>query len=190
MSLAVEQAEQALENSEVPVGAVFVHDGKVIGRGYNDTNRSLNGTRHAEFLGIDEILKSHPASILKETTLYVTVEPCIMCASALRQLEIKQVFFGAANDRFGGCGSVISANKDPGPTRPYSAYPGFYRKEAVMLLRKFYVQENPSAPAPKAKKQRVLKDDIAELDFSLHVTEEEFVNVYGVEKLDLYRKSI
>ncbi|PRT56086.1 tRNA-specific adenosine deaminase subunit tad2 [Wickerhamiella sorbophila] len=187
MALAVEQAKQALADNEVPVGAVFVHNNKVIGRGRNDTNRSLNGTRHAEFMGIDEILQSHPPEILKETTLYVTVEPCIMCASALRQLEIKVVYFGAANDRFGGCGSVLSANKDPGPFRPYPAYPGFYREEAIMLLRNFYVQENPKAPVPKVKKQRVLKDNIAELDYTKYVTKDEFVRIYGQDKLDLFK---
>ena len=70
------------------------------------------GTRHAEFLAISSILKSHHPSILQETDLYVTVEPCIMCASALRQYKIRAVYFGCANDRFGGAGGVLSIHSE------------------------------------------------------------------------------
>lgn len=78
----------------------------------NDTNRSLNGTRHAEFVAIEQILTKHPLEILKETVLYVTVEPCIMCASALRQYGIKAVYFGCANERFGGTGGVMNIHSE------------------------------------------------------------------------------
>lgn len=74
----------------------------------NETNRSLNGTRHAEFVGIAQILSKHPASVLKQTDLYVTVEPCVMCASVLRQHGIRAAYFGCLNDRFGGAGGVLS----------------------------------------------------------------------------------
>ncbi|KAK5003764.1 tRNA(adenine34) deaminase, partial [Cryomyces antarcticus] len=77
MREAINMGELALRSNETPVGCVFVHDGKIIGRGMNDTNRSLSGTRHAEFVAICKILQSHPQSILQETDLYVTVEPCI-----------------------------------------------------------------------------------------------------------------
>ncbi|KAF8451790.1 cytidine deaminase-like protein [Terfezia claveryi] len=103
MRYALEMAEIALKTDEVPVGCVFVHKGEIIGKGMNDTNRSLCGTRHAEFVALEHILKTKPPSIFQETDLYVTVEPCIMCASALRQLKIRAVYFGCLNDRFGGC---------------------------------------------------------------------------------------
>lgn len=75
-------------------------------------------TRHAELEAIDAIISNpaltppdrRSAQLLSETTLYVTVEPCIMCASALRQVGIKEVYFGCRNDRFGGCGSVLGVN--------------------------------------------------------------------------------
>ena len=127
----------ALKTDEVPVGCVFVYKGKIIGKGMNDTNRSLcvrvhssyciyksyrqktnlpnynaQGTRHAEFVAIDHILKTNPPSIFRETDLYVTVEPCIMCASALRQLRIRAVYFGCLNDRFGGCGGVFHIDQE------------------------------------------------------------------------------
>lgn len=100
------------------------------------------GTRHAEFVALAEIMAKHPQSILRQTDLYVTVEPCIMCASALRQYGIRAVYFGCLNDRFGGCGGVMSIHSDKGVDSTYPVYGGLFREEAIMLLRKFYVQEN------------------------------------------------
>ncbi|KXL41954.1 MAG: hypothetical protein FE78DRAFT_155453, partial [Acidomyces sp. 'richmondensis'] len=141
------------------------------------------GTRHAEFVALAEIMAKHPQSILKQTDLYVTVEPCIMCASALRQYGIRAVYFGCLNDRFGGCGGVMTVHSDPSVDPPYPVYGGLFREEAIMLLRKFYVQENNkgetnpgspppgavrrvlvahkvTAPDPKPKKNRELKTEI------------------------------
>lgn len=70
------------------------------------------GTRHAELVAINNILQRHPVSIFAETDLYVTVEPCIMCAAALRQLRIRAVYYGCANDRFGGTTGVLSVNAE------------------------------------------------------------------------------
>ncbi|KAI9736291.1 MAG: tRNA(adenine34) deaminase [Cirrosporium novae-zelandiae] len=142
MQKALAMAEEALRCDETPVGCVFVHNGQVIGQGMNDTNRSLNGTRHAELVAINEILKNHPSSIFQNTDLYVTVEPCIMCASALRQYKIRSVYYGCANDRFGGVGGVLSIHMDPSVDPPYPAIGGIFREEAIMLLRQFYIQEN------------------------------------------------
>ena len=101
----------ALKNDETPVGCVFVRDGEIIARGMNETNKSLNGTRHAEFVAIEKIISKHPTSIFQETNLYVTVEPCVMCASALRQYRIRAVYFGCGNDRFGGAGGVLKVHE-------------------------------------------------------------------------------
>lgn len=108
MRMALELAEEAYEVGEVPVGAVFVTDGKVIASGRNRTNETKNGTRHAEIEAIDKILASHTLIDWNRIQVFVTIEPCIMCAAALRLLGIEKVFFGAHNDRFGGCGSVLS----------------------------------------------------------------------------------
>lgn len=93
-------------------------------------------------MALAEIMSTHPQSILRETDLYVTVEPCIMCASALRQYGIRTVYFGCLNDRFGGTGGVMTINQDPGVDRPFGVFGGLFREEAIMLLRRFYVQEN------------------------------------------------
>jgi tRNA-specific adenosine deaminase 2 len=99
------QAELALKSDETPVGCVF-------GRGMNETNRTLNGTRHAEFVALAGILSKHPISDLQETDLYVTVEPCVMCASMLRQYGIRAVYFGCWNERFGGTGGVLNIHSE------------------------------------------------------------------------------
>ncbi|KAF9375417.1 tRNA(adenine34) deaminase [Podila verticillata] len=172
MRVALDLAEEAHSVGEVPVGCVFVYNpsGEIIGKGRNRTNESLNGTRHAEFEGIDMILSKEEyrrqidqdaTTFWRNVTLYVTIEPCVMCASALRQLGIGQVYFGAGNDRFGGNGSVFHIHKDV--NLPHETYPsegGYYRGEAIMVLRKFYVGENTHAPEPKKKNRRVLKEDV------------------------------
>jgi len=162
--------------------------GMVAALGRNRTNESRNATLHAEFDALAQLLppRSTPyhtsslaspyftslptpspsSSSLKgpatSLTLYVTVEPCIMCASALRQVGIGMVIFGCANERFGGCGGVRDVHAD---TRlkhspPFAAYGGYRREEAIMLLRRFYVTENLNAPNPKRKSNRVLKFEI------------------------------
>ncbi|KAL1656350.1 tRNA(adenine34) deaminase [Didymella pomorum] len=164
MREAIGMAELALTSDETPVGCVFVKDGEIIGRGMNETNRTLNGTRHAEFVAIAGILSKNPISILNETDLYVTVEPCVMCASMLRQYGIRAVYFGCWNERFGGTGGVLNMHSDPSVDKPYPVTGGIFREEAIMLLRKFYVQENEKAPEPKQKKTRELKTEILPMD--------------------------
>jgi hypothetical protein len=84
-----------------------------------------------------------------------------MCASALRQLQIRRVFFGCLNDRFGGTGGVLKIHEGPGVDPGYPCYGGINHDEAIMLLRRFYIQENERAPQPLAKKTRTLKTEVA-----------------------------
>lgn len=175
----IPQAEHALNTNETPVGCVFVHQGSIIGRGMNATNRSYNGTRHAEFMAISSIL-SEPAEsgqedetrrrkrkygqeVLRECDLYVTVEPCIMCASLLRQFGVRKVFYGASNEKFGGTGGVLNIHRANGrdlgdgkvdtmvEEGDYEVSGGWLRDEAVHMLQRFYMQENERAPEPKAR---------------------------------------
>ena len=83
-----------------------------------------------------------------------------MCASALRQLRIRRVFFGCLNDRFGGCGGVLKIHEDRGVDPGYPCFGGINHDEAIMLLRRFYIQENERAPQPLAKKSRTLKTEV------------------------------
>lgn len=194
MRQAINMAELALASDETPVGCVFVHQGEVIGRGINGTNASLNvrypplphpsvaadaclpqGTRHAEFVALAEIMAKHPQAIIRDTDLYVTVEPCIMCASALRQYGIRAVYFGCLNDRFGGCGGVMNIHADASVDRPFPVYGGLFREEAIMLLRRFYVQENDKGAAslPVAPSRNVHADVYIVDDSPRPQTEEE-----------------
>ncbi|KAJ4833186.1 tRNA(adenine34) deaminase [Turnera subulata] len=117
MELAIEQAKDALNCLEVPVGCVIVEDGKVVASGRNRTTETRNATRHAEMEAIDVLLEqwqsnglsiSEVAKKFSNCTLYVTCEPCIMCAAALSIIGIKEVYYGCPNDKFGGCGSILS----------------------------------------------------------------------------------
>ena len=108
MSEAFREASEALSIGEVPVGAIFYNykSREIIARGRNSVNQTKNATRHAELNCVDEILKIGFKNF-SDIIVYVNVEPCIMCASALIQLEIPLVYFGCKNERFGGCGSVL-----------------------------------------------------------------------------------
>ncbi|PWN49665.1 hypothetical protein IE53DRAFT_317214 [Violaceomyces palustris] len=186
MREALKMAEEAAANNEVPVGGVFVRNGEVIAKGRNRTNELMNATRHAELEAIDHILSVLPPASgnfalnphscpagdnpFKDTTLYVTIEPCIMCGSALRQIGIGRVVFGAGNERFGGNGSVIGLHDDDAliSSPSYEAVGGYLRDEAIMVLRKFYITENTNAPNPLSKARRVLKTEIQPPGVSMH----------------------
>ncbi|KAF5199506.1 tRNA-specific adenosine deaminase [Thalictrum thalictroides] len=154
MELAIQQANDALDNLEVPIGCVFVLDGKVISTGRNRTTETRNATRHAEMEAIDDLLKNWQdnglsameiAGKFSKCDLYVTCEPCIMCASALSILGIRSVFYGCGNDKFGGCGSILSLHSQG---KGFECTGGIMASEAVSLLRRFYEQGNPNAPKP------------------------------------------
>ncbi|MCO5584267.1 hypothetical protein L7F22_038191 [Adiantum nelumboides] len=163
MRLAFEQAVEALQQMEVPIGCVIVKDGEVIASGSNKTNASGNATRHAEMEAIDKLLfkwqqaglnQQQVADKFSSCELFVTCEPCIMCAAAPSILGIRKVFYGCGNDRFGGCGSVLPIHSvGCGPcgdsllpdykTQSIQCIGGILADMAVALLRGFYEQGNP-----------------------------------------------
>eukprot|EP01091_Cochliopodium_minus_P011239 TRINITY_DN3134_c0_g2_i1.p1 TRINITY_DN3134_c0_g2~~TRINITY_DN3134_c0_g2_i1.p1 ORF type:complete len:181 (-),score=34.53 TRINITY_DN3134_c0_g2_i1:60-602(-) len=162
MIKALEQAKIALDIGEVPMGSIIVFKDEIISCGYNETNIQSNATKHAEIVAIDKITKSgkYDSSIFKECTLYVTCEPCIMCAAALSLVFIGKVVFGCRNDRFGGCGSVLSVNDlplDPKFSKPFDYIEGIFAEESVELLKKFYNQTNTNAPESKRKDKSISK---------------------------------
>ena len=108
------------------MGCIMVYKNQVIGTGRNEVNETKNATRHAELVAIDQVkLWSENRclrfeDVISECSLYVTVEPCIMCASALRYLNVPKVVFGCANERFGGCGSILNIHTDDYTTETLS----------------------------------------------------------------------
>ena len=148
MARALDLARGALEVGEVPVGCVFVVDSLEVASGANTTNAELCATRHAELNAV----AAAPAHVdWSKAELYVTCEPCIMCASALRQLRVKRVYFGCANDKFGGCGSILALHRGVFPV-----VPGIRADEAVALFRQFYDRDNvrTSADVRAVKRRR------------------------------------
>ncbi|CAD7938660.1 unnamed protein product [Amoebophrya sp. A120] len=121
MRVACEQARLGKQSGEVPVGCVFVHEEepeKPLAKAFNHTNRDHNGTRHCELVCMDAMIADLPEEtsfrdVMQKTTLYVTVEPCIMCAGALVLAGVKKVVFGCFNPRFGGCGGVVTVEPPP-----------------------------------------------------------------------------
>lgn len=205
MALALYVAYRALRNIETPVACIMVDSVKneVLSIGFNGTNDTLNGTRHAEFIAIDSILNKHIPrekhgdleyinQFFSKVVLYVTVEPCIMCASALKQLGIGKVVYGCGNDRFGGNGTVLMINNDSvdNGRGNYVSYGGILRTEAIQLLRNFYIQENETAPIPKIKlnKQIAEKEYPPNIKFSKLYTPEAFNKFYTGCNPDLFYK--
>lgn len=155
MSDALQNGRAASEQNEVPVGCVFVYQNEIIAYGANLVNKTKNATRHAEFICIDQVFdycKQHnldQSNVFREISVIVTVEPCIMCAAALNQLQVKEIIFGCVNDRFGGTTvlNVFDLLKSNVTLRG-----GIRADEAMDLLKEFYKGENPSAPIPKKRK--------------------------------------
>lgn len=108
MQSALNLAKFALENEEVPVGCVFVKDQKIIAEGHNLTNIKKNGTKHSEIVAVENAKSLNPELSFENSTVYVTCEPCIMCAEFLSLLKVEKVYFGCYNLKFGGNGSILS----------------------------------------------------------------------------------
>lgn len=147
MREALKVADAAYDAGEVSVGCIIVHDSKIITSGFNLTNAENDATRHAEIVAFNRYLNENPdgRKILKESTLYVTCEPCIMCASAIRMMGVPRVVYGCKNSRFGGCGSVLHLHsKDVTPSlTPYDCISGVLEQEAIDALQRFYGRANP-----------------------------------------------
>uniref|UniRef100_A0AAR5PAP4 CMP/dCMP-type deaminase domain-containing protein n=1 Tax=Dendroctonus ponderosae TaxID=77166 RepID=A0AAR5PAP4_DENPD len=149
-------AKEALDNQEVPVGCIFVYEKEVVAVGRNEVNESKNATRHAEMICIDHVTKYYKDNqlelkeVFRKIDIYVTVEPCIMCAAALYDLSVRSVTFGCKNDRFGGSTVLDVAQV----LKPSTLIKGGYKAdEAMKLLKDFYKGQNPNAPAAKVKKK-------------------------------------
>ena len=180
MKGALEMAKHALAHGEVPVGCVVVWKGRIIARGCNEVNATLNASRHAEMVALDAMMKYCAdcgltfKDVCKNSVLYVTVEPCIMCSFALRLTNLVHVVFGCNNERFGGCGSVmnthsvkvgsprddIASNDGEQASLPsLETTCGILKEEAIRLLQQFYEEENPHAPQEKVKIKKITTKD-------------------------------
>ena len=137
MRLAIEQAKLAAQLGEIPVGAVVVKDDQVIGRGYNRREIDSSATAHAEVLAIEDACKHLGTWRLTDCELYVTLEPCPMCAGAIINARIRRVIYGAKDERAGCCGSVADFFVMPFNHNPLSRS-GILAEECKTLLLDFF----------------------------------------------------
>lgn len=137
MALALKEAEKAFTKNEVPVGCVIVKDDKVIARAHNlrQTKKSVLG--HAEILAIEKASKKLNSWILEDCTIYVTLEPCPMCAGTILQSRIKKLVFAANEPKFGACGSVINLFEKKF-NHEVEVIPNVLQEESSKLLKNFF----------------------------------------------------
>jgi len=131
-------AEQAYEEKEVPVGAVIVKDDEIIGKGYNQTERLNDPTAHAEMLAISAACSTLQQKYLQDCTLYVTLEPCPMCAGALVWSKIDTVVIGAWDANAGSCGSVFNISSDKKLNHQVDVIQGFMEQDCEWILKQFF----------------------------------------------------
>ena len=138
MRLALREAERALEHDEVPIGAVVVHDGEVVAAAGNERELRRDPTAHAEVLAIRAAAEALGGWRLPGTTLYVTLEPCAMCAGAIVLARIPDVVFGAHDSKAGAAGSVMNVLADPALNHRPQVTAGILEEESSALLREFF----------------------------------------------------
>lgn len=137
MRLALDLARCAAAQGEVPVGAVVVHRGQVVGWGYNTREQSRNALDHAEIKAIDMACRNLGGWRLPDCALYVTLEPCAMCAGAIINARLKSVCYGARDEKAGACGSVLNLFMEDFNHKP-RLYGGVLREECAALLQEFF----------------------------------------------------
>lgn len=138
MDIALKEAEQSIKINEVPVGALFVQDQTIIARAHNKTILLSDPTAHAEILAIREAGKKLQNYRLPGLTLYVSLEPCIMCMGALIHARIQRIVYGAQDFKWGGCGSVYHMENDPRLNHQIQVTGGICATECRNLIQSFF----------------------------------------------------
>ena len=138
MRLAVREATRAPEHEDIPVGAVVVRDGEVIGTGHNEREVRADPTAHAEMIALREAARSLGSWRVLDSVLYVTLEPCAMCAGAIVLSRIARVVFGTADPKAGAGGSVLDVLGEPRLNHRPQVQSGLLAEECADLLRAFF----------------------------------------------------
>lgn len=138
MKQALKEAKKAYDKLEVPVGAVIVKDNKIIARAYNQKETKNDTTNHAEILAIKKASKKLNSWRLIDCEMYVTLEPCSMCAGALIQSRIKKVYIGTMDKKTGACGSVLNILKDYKFNHIVDVETGVLKNDCEEILKKFF----------------------------------------------------
>lgn len=141
MKLALKQAKKAREEDEVPVGAVIVKDGKVIAYGRNRKEKKGSATRHAEIEAIEKATKKVGNWWLEDCDMYVTLEPCAMCAGALVNSRLRCLYFGAWDAKSGCCGSLYNLPEDKRFNHRLTVEGGVMREECARVLTEYFKEK-------------------------------------------------
>ena len=138
MKLALKEAKKAYDKEEVPVGAVIVQDDKVIAKAHNLKETKLDTTKHAEILAIQKASKKLKSWRLTDCEMYVTLEPCSMCAGALINCRLKKLYIGTMDEKTGACGSVLNLLEDYKFNHIVEVETGILQKECEKILKDFF----------------------------------------------------
>lgn len=138
MRQAIRQAELAYDAGEVPIGCVIVYEDRIVGKGYNQVEQLRDATAHAEIIAIGAASSTLENWRLENCTLYVTLEPCPMCAGAILNSRMGRVVYGSADSRFGGCGTTIDVLTGNALQRDVSLTSGVLAEECLGLIRAFF----------------------------------------------------
>jgi tRNA(adenine34) deaminase len=147
MFAALQEAEKALEDNEVPVGAVVVNENKIIGKGYNQVEKLKDATAHAEMIALTAAANHLGEWRLDKCSLFVTLEPCIMCTGALLAARIKTLYFAAHDSKFGACCSVYNLAEAGKTNHKVKVYSGIYEGESKRLLNLFFTDLRNQQPS-------------------------------------------
>ncbi|WP_390405099.1 tRNA adenosine(34) deaminase TadA [Lacticaseibacillus jixiensis] len=157
MIAALQEAKDAKRIGEVPIGAVVVHDGQIVGRGHNLREHSQDSTLHAEILAIQEACMTLGTWRLEDCDLYVTLEPCPMCAGAMINSRIRTCYFGAFDPKAGVAGSLGNLLTDTRFNHQVQVVSGVHEQAAAALLQDFFRAIRAKRKAAKRAKQQTKK---------------------------------
>ena len=146
MHEALLEAEQAASEGEVPVGAILVHENTIVARGRNARERQQDPTAHAELIVIKEAAEQLQSWRLTGTTLYVTLEPCLMCAGAMLQARIPRLVFSTRDPKAGACGSLFGLHEDRRLNHQIAVTYGILENESRELLQRFFQRLRQDQP--------------------------------------------
>lgn len=135
---ALKEARIALENDEIPIGCVIVRDGQIIGRGHNAREELQRAVMHAEIMAIEEANQHENSWRLLDTTLFVTIEPCVMCSGAIGLARIPHVVYGASNQKFGAAGSLYDILTDERLNHRVEVETGVLQEECAQIMQDFF----------------------------------------------------
>lgn len=146
MKAALRQAQQAFDAGEVPVGAVVVRDGAILGKGYNMVEQLQDATAHAEMIAITAASEALGAKYLEGCTLYVTLEPCPMCAGAIVWSKLSRLVFGAFDEKAGSCSTLYNIPRDPRLNHTVEIVSGVEADQSAGLLKEFFAMRRRGSP--------------------------------------------